>query len=91
LINFLFNKVDEYCGRNVEIKEINKIYLDKKAEFIKEPTLGAKDILSVLEKAIKSIEKAKSHEEYEQRVAARKEERSKVKSKSKSRGWDMDR
>lgn len=85
------NKVNEHCGRNVEIKEINKIYLDNKTEFIKEPTIGAKDILSVLEKAIKSIEKAKDYEEYEQRVAARKEERSKSKSKSKSRGWDMDR
>lgn len=86
-----FNKVNEYCGRNVEIKEINKIYLDKKVEFIKEPTIGARDILSVLEKAIKAIGRSKSYDEHQQKVAARQEEKSKVKSKRKSRGWDMDR
>lgn len=86
-----FNKVNEYCGRNVEIKEINKIYLDKKAEFMKEPTIGAKDILSFLEKAIKAIGRSKSYDEHQQKVAARQEERSKGKNKRKSRGWDLER
>lgn len=79
--------INEYCGNKVDIEKINEIYLDKKEEFKSEPTIGAKDILSMFEKAIKSISDVKSYDEQ----LKQKSEREALKQKNKSRNRGRDR
>lgn len=79
--------INEYCGSKVDIEDINKIYLDKKVEFKSEPTIGAKDILSMFEKAIKSISDVKSYDEQ----LKQKSEREAMKQKNKNRNRGRDR
>lgn len=82
--------INEYCGNKVNIDKINEIYKDKKIEFRSEPTIGANDVLSMFEKALKSISDVKSYDEQVQRKAERQQEKANT-SKSKSRYSDRDR
>lgn len=82
--------INEYCGNKVDIDKINEIYQDKKIEFGSEPTIGANDVLSIFEKALKSISDVKSYDEQVQRKAERQQEKETT-SKSKSRYSDRDR
>lgn len=86
------NAINKYCGNKVDIDKINEIYQDKKIEFSSEPRIGANDVLSMFEKALKSISDVKSYDEQVKRKAERQQERAtRSKSKSRERGWDMDR
>lgn len=86
------NAINEYCGNKVDIDKINEIYQDKKIEFSSEPRIGANDVLSMFEKALKSISDVKSYDEQVKRKAERQQERAtRSKSKSRERGWEMDR
>ena len=79
--------VNEYCGSKVDIGNIDKIYLDKKVEFKSEPTIGANDILSMFEKAIKSISDVKSYDEQ----LKKKSESQQIKQKNKNKDKGMER
>lgn len=79
--------INEYCGNKVDIDKINEIYQDKKIEFSSEPTIGANDVLSMFEKALKSISDVKNYDEQVQRKAERQQEKVNT-SKSKSRYSD---
>ncbi|MGL6107748.1 MobQ family relaxase [Romboutsia sp.] len=74
--------VNEYCGNKVDIDKINEIYLEKKAEFKLETNSGAKDILGMFEKAIKTISNIKRYDEQVQEKSQRQQERKKSKAKS---------
>ena len=82
--------INEYCGNKVDIDKINEIYQDKKIEFSSEPTIRANDVLSIFEKALKSIIDVKNYDEQVQRKAERQQEKANT-SKSKSRYSDRDR
>jgi hypothetical protein len=83
------NAINEYCGNKVDIDKISEIYQDKKIEFSSEPTIGANNILSMFEKALKSISDVKSYDEQVKRKAERQQEKAtRSKSKSRDRGWE---
>lgn len=82
--------IEEYCENNIDIGNIEKIYLDKKVEFKAEPTSGANNILSIFEKAIKTISDVKSYDEKIQRNTEIQQEKP-TRSKSKSRNRGMER